>query len=171
MSEEQRTYKVRWLFYRAKFEWRSFLKTRKVHLVDDVINVWTCLINLPVVIWEERSLRHPKKWAAGVWQFIKACFSHVEIWTPDADGRFGGKSVDIVGNGKWERTTFSPYLGTCWTSTMRDGMVGTCSRPASEVILHPERWEYIEFEVNEHDYNRGVFWMCRKVKDNKGYSK
>lgn len=162
--------KVRFIFYRAKFEWRSFLRTRKVHLVDDLINVWTCIINLPVVVWEERSI-NPRKWGAGVWQFICDCYAHVEIWTPDINGNFEVLYKDL----EWD-TLRSVYVGTCWTSTMRKSasMIGkkngTCCRPAAEVLIHPERWDVKEYEVSAHDYKRGIFWMEYKVRRNKGYS-
>ncbi len=155
--------KIRFVFYRARFEWRSFLKTRKIHLVDDVINVWTLLINLPVVIWQERSW-NVKKWGKAVWQFIKDCYSHVEVWLPGQNGNFKIFSHDI------DTETSSPvFVGTCWTSTMRGNEKGTCSRPASEVLKHPERWEYKEYEIDEYQFSRGKLWMQREVANNKGY--
>ncbi|KKN05789.1 hypothetical protein LCGC14_1083850 [marine sediment metagenome] len=154
--------KVRFLFYKAKFEWRSFLKTRKIHLIDDAINVWTLLINLPGVVWQERSW-NVKKWGKAVWQFIKECYSHVEVWLPDEYGRFYDEAESLG------HFPVHAYFGTCYTSTMRDDEKGTCSRPASEVIKHPERWEYKEFDITPWQYHIGLVWMQKQVKLNKGY--
>lgn len=63
----------------------------------------------------------------------------------------------------------------CWTSTM--GQIrnkgtkynGVCVRPASEVLFHPERWFYAEFQVCDEAYNRMIAFMQDEVKNNKGY--
>ena len=86
-------------------------------------------------------------------------WSHVEIWTPDENGRFtmapNNSSMD--------------YWGTCWTSTMRDDDNGTVKRDASKVLIHPENWDYIEIEVPEYDAMIG--YMNQEVSNNKGYAK
>ncbi len=132
--------KVRFVFYRAKFEWRSFLKTRKIHLVDDVISWWTFLFN----------------WKTGP-------YSHVEVWLPGKDGLFRNPTRAI------RCLEAIDFYGTCWTSTMRGNEKGTCSRPASEVLKHPERWEYKEYDIDEYQFTRGKLWMQREVANNKGY--
>lgn len=52
--------KIRFLFYRAKFEWRNFLKTRRIRLIDDLISWWT---------WP--------------WNIGTPPYAHVEAWLPD----------------------------------------------------------------------------------------
>ncbi len=128
--------KIRFVFYKAKFEWRSFLKTRKIHLVDDVISWWTWIANIGT---------EP--------------YSHVEVWLPDEHGFFTCLVPSVHGC----------YEGTCYTSTMRGNEKGTCSRPASEVLKHPERWEYKEYDIDEYQFTRGKLWMQREVANNKGY--
>jgi len=83
--------------------------------------------------------------------------SHQEIWTPDTNNL-----------GHW-------MDGWCWTSTM--GQVrnkgtkynGVCCRPASEILKHPERWYYAEFDVCDEAYKKMVEFMQDEVKNNKGY--
>ena len=130
--------KVRFIFYRAKFEFRNFLKTRRIRLVDDAISFWTWFGNIRT-----------------------GPYAHVEVWTPDEGGKFE------------ERTPLTKVLcdayGTCWTSTMRGEDNGTVKRPVSEVLTHPERWDYIEVDLEEYDYNRLIYWMELEVENNKGY--
>ena len=40
------------------------------------------------------------------------------------------------------------YQGQCFSSTTRGNANGVRFAPASEVLKHPERWEYIEVEVD-----------------------
>ncbi len=137
--------KVRFLFYRAKFEWRSFLKTRKIHLVDDAISWWTWIANIGT---------RP--------------YSHVEVWLPDEQGLFK-RSDGSIYDGQSRKIKYK-IVGTCYTSTMRGDEKGTCSRLASEVLSkHPERWEYKEFEITPTRYEVGSTWAKVQVKNNKGY--
>ena len=133
--------KVRFLFYRARFEWRNIFK-KKIRLVDDGISWWT---------WPGNIGTGP--------------YSHVEVWLPDEDGRFGVTYEDL----EWE-VPRKAYIGTAFTSTMRGENNGTVKRPASKVLKHPERWDYKEFEIDENLYLQGKYWMNKKVRDNKGYS-
>ena len=127
--------KIRFLFYRAKFEWRNFIKTRRIHLVDDAISWWTWFGNIGT---------EP--------------YAHAEVWTPISGSCFT--------NGLKGQKFFT---GTCWTSTMRGEAKGTCKRPASEVLTHPERWDYIEFDIAEDLFFAGKLWMNCQIRDNKGY--
>lgn len=129
--------KVRFLFYKARFEFRNFLKTRQIRLVDDAISLWT---------WP--------------WNIGTGPYAHCEVWLPNFRGDF---KIVI----RWS----SDYSGTCYTSTLRDNYKGTCKRPASEVLKHPERWDYVEIEIEEKDYERLVYWMDLEVENNQGYGK
>ncbi len=133
--------KIRFVFYKAKFEWRNvFIKGRKIHLVDDLVALGTWLPNL-----------------------FTPRYSHVETWIADLAGDF--ETVDY--GGFLERV----FVGTCYTSTMRGDANGTVSRPASEVFTHPERWEYLEFEVTDESFKTALLWAQLRVLRNKGYSK
>ena len=68
-------------------------------------------------------------------------YAHTEIWWPDKDGRFLNEGSDGCG------LFFTGFAGECYTSSMRDGGVGTIVRPASEVLTHPERWDFAEIVI------------------------
>ncbi len=174
--------KVAALVYKAKFEWRKVLgdlvrlKKPKVHLVDDGINIWTALFTMPGL--PETRLRHGKLymdwkgWRQEWKEWWSGSYSHIELWISDENGEFGGKEIEVICDGRWERTTFKPFFGHCFTSTMRDGMAGTVLRPASEVLTHPERWDIgIVGTVTEEQYESGMAWCRRAVEENKGYDK
>ncbi len=134
---------IRFVFYEAKFEWRNvFIKGRKIRLVDDGISLWTGLFN-----WRTPGYSHMSVW-------ISDNFCEVEI------GFSCCAPIDTY-----------CYYGTCYTSTMRGDDNGTVSRPASTVFTHPERWEYIEFEVTDESFEAAKTWADERVKNNKGYSK
>ena len=78
----------------------------------------------------------------GGWQALKYHFSHVEVWIPDEDGFF---------NSPWvQKADISiHYYGQCFSSTTRGDWNGVRFAPASEVLKHPERWSYIEIEVDD----------------------
>ena len=76
---------------------------------------------------------------------LKHNFSHVEMWFPDEDDYFGSA---------WQygpKTTMNTITGQCFSSTTRGDAEGVRFAPASEVLKHPERWMYQEFEVDEED--------------------
>ncbi len=136
---------IRFLFYRARFEWRNFLRTRQIRLVDDLISAWT--------------------WPANIGT---GPYGHTEVWLPDKDGYFSHHQQPAptpygLGHRKFD--------GTCYTSTLRDNYKGTCKRPASEVIKHPERWDYMEFDIPEDLYYAMQTWMEIQVENNRGYDK
>lgn len=114
-------------------------------LLDNAISAWTKLFN----------------WNTGP-------YSHAEIWVPDENERFTGiiyYHAEI-------------YHGTCYTSTMgqtrnknappEDGVV---KRPAYQVLKHPERWDYMEFDVPIWAFKLAVTWANHQVHKNKGYDK
>ena len=138
--------KIRFLFYRAKFEWRNFIKTRRIHLVDDAISWWTWFGNIGT-----------------------GPYSHVEIWTPAERGMFITHPLKASKLNKIE--VYTKIHGTCWTSTMRGDNNGTVKRPASEVLKNPKRWDYVEIDIPEDDYSRLIYWMQLEVENNKGYGK
>ncbi len=124
-------------------------------VVDNAIGFWTKVVNL----WDWKTWFLP-------W------YSHDEIWVPDeTTGAFRddfGACTEI-------------FLGTCYSSTMgqirtkepkrRFEINGTRKLPASEVLTHPERWDYTEFEVEDYEFEWGCDWMDIQVEFNKGYAK
>lgn len=127
-------------------------------VVDNAIGIWTKIVNL---------------WDWKTW-FLPA-YSHDEIWVPDERCGFE-KCYDGI-------DLLRP-AGTCYSSTMgqiRDkeaamidkhgAHAGTRKLLASVVLKHPERWDYTEFEVEDHIFERGMRCMEYRVKMNKGYSK
>lgn len=113
--------------------------------------------------------------------WTRSKYAHVEIWTPDEDGKFSQlmeryvPAVDVEGNvdttgtvQQQERKLFC--YGTCWTSTLRGDSNGTVKRPALDILKNPHRWEYIEIEVTQEQYGSLVTWMEYQVKHNNGYS-
>ena len=99
-------------------------------------------------------------------------YSRCEIWTPETDKMicwppaFTATFSEVCGEG-WSGLQ---VYGTCWTATMRGKANGTVKRDASEVLDHPEHWDYIEVEVTDDDYNEGIDYAETEVKNNKGYS-
>lgn len=75
---------------------------------------------------------------------LKYNFSHEELWIPDEDMQ-GCPDFSYEGKGTGETV----YRGQCFSSTTRGGAKGVRFAPASEVLKHPERWRYIEFEVDD----------------------
>jgi uncharacterized protein YodC (DUF2158 family) len=123
------------------------------HGTDNLIDTWTLLMNLPYVIWEEKlNLKE-------IWRFVKWCYAHVEIWTPNENSHNDPRPCD------W-------WNGKCWTSTMRDFDDGTTVRPVRDVIKDKSRWDYAEFEANTHEeYRRAIVWATKEVYHNEGYSR
>ena len=67
-------------------------------------------------------------------------YSHVEIWLSDRDGNFKKIRPFVV---------LGEFAGRCFSSTTRGNANGVRFAPAFEVIgKHPERWSYIEIEVD-----------------------
>ncbi len=105
-------------------------------------------------------IRHPV--SGGIALVTRSRYTHVEVWTSDKDNQFIRRL---------QQSGLSPkqYLGTCWTSTLRDEYDGACERPAAKVLKNPDRWDYLEFECKDKDYNKMVKAMDEAVDENKGY--
>lgn len=108
-------------------------------------------------------IRHPV--SGGIALATLSRYTHVEIWTPNMhvpcrDGDEFGLTMD----------QFYP-AGTCYTSTLRGEYDGACKRPASEVLKNPERWDYLEYECEDEDYDKMIAAMEKAVKENRGYDK
>lgn len=137
--------KFRVIFYRAK---------RDGHALDDGINVWTAIWNVPLDFWKKGYKERINAW----W---KGCYSHVEIWWPDVKGMF-------ICNPKQKPFQWCIH-GQMFTSTMRGDAKGTVIRPASEVLKNPSRWDYIEIEVDEAVLEMAKEGARFQAKTNKGY--
>jgi hypothetical protein len=137
--------KYRVIMYKAKWFDDS--------LVDNVIDTWTLLVNLPYVLWREKlNLKE-------TWRFIKWCYAHVEIWVPHYNSPMNPRPID------W-------WNGDCYTSTMRDDYDGTVLRSAKDVILDRSRWDYVEIEAATHEHFRTAKeWAAYEVANNLGYSR
>ncbi len=95
---------------------------------------------------------------------LKYNFDHVSVWFPDEDGEFKSELTPFYPCLKhkgclqhWThpcegcgRIGGSPYLGECFSSTTRGNAKGVRFAPASEVLHHPDRWMYQEYEVGEN---------------------
>ncbi len=137
--------KYRVIMYKAKWGDDS--------IVDNVIDIWTMLVNLPYVMWREKF--NPKE----VWRFIKWNYAHVEIWIPQYLSPNEPRAID------W-------WNGDCYTSTMRGDDDGTVVRSVRDVILDKSRWDYAELEAEStHDYKTARFWANHEVVTNTGYAK
>lgn len=160
--------KVRFLLYKAGIDGKA---------VDNGISFWTGLINLPKVIWQERTW-NLKKWGKAVWDFIKRAYSHTEIWKPNKKGMFITlpESLATKPLKKWFKSNVC--AGTCYTSTMGQARNknappedGTVKRPAAGVLKHPKRWDYVEVDLEDEDFDRLIYWMDLEVENNLGYGK
>lgn len=78
------------------------------------------------------------------WDRLKYNYSHVEVWFPDERGRFEDNSGHPVG--RW------------FSSTTRGGSKGVRMADADEVLKHPERWDYIEIDIKQADYDTMITW-------------
>ena len=76
------------------------------------------------------------------WKSLPFNYSHEELWIPDDKGFFHSPWVQVAD----KRIR---YYGQCFSSTTRGDAEGVRFAPASEVLKHPERWDYIEFEVDD----------------------
>lgn len=135
--------KFRVVFYMARW-WDG-------NKLDNMIDMWTMLMNLPMVIWQTKfSWKEIKR-------FLKLAFAHVEIWTP-SQYHCDPRPCDWMN-------------GDMATSTMRDEEGGTVVRRASEVLKHRSRWWYWEFKVTSERYKDAVEYGFIEVVMNKGYGK
>lgn len=166
--------KVRNMFYKPEwFDGNS---------LDNGIDIYTRHANFWV---------NPAKLNMGIierWKLLgKLSCSHAEMWFPDENGCFEEvikvePSIRSEVSGGYITTTFisqhekTVYRGQMFTSTMRmnaangntDGIV---MRPASDVLKHPGRWRYSEFEVPKAAVDSSMAWCREMVANNKGYDK
>ena len=98
------------------------------------------------------------------WNMWTKSYSHCEVWVQD-----GNCGFEDIANNYLPQPNF--YYGTCYTSTMRGDYNGTVKRPASEVLPHPDRWDYYEIEVADVFYWRMMAFMNDACQRNKGYDK
>ena len=110
------------------------------HLLDDAISFWTGIFN----------------WGTGP-------YSHAEIWKPDEHGDFDAPYGSV------HCSKPITYLGTCYTSTMRDDVNGVVKRPAAQVLRHPSRWHYAEIEISEAEFRLMTEFLEMWVERNPGY--
>jgi hypothetical protein len=122
-------------------------------------------------------LKYLVNWLISIRTWSK--WSHIEAWTANEDGKFfemsQGTQGNVESNGSLDGQSFTitmptyewSFLGTCYTSTMRGEDNGTVKRDASEVLDHPENWDYIEVEVEA--YQQMMLYMNNQVGSNKGY--
>ena len=147
--------KVRNVFYKPKwFDGKS---------LDNTIDVYTRWANY---------FANPAGLELGLierWKLLsKLSCSHVENWSPDEDGRF---LYGVTGVNE-----YFVFKGQMFTSTMimngangyKDGIV---TRPASDILTHPERWMYSEFDVPKAGLDYSIAWCKEMVDNNKGYDK
>jgi len=125
--------------------------------IDDAIQFYGGLTNLGV----------PKKLRC----------AHTEQWFPDIDNNFKVNHLKMSSDDKLYAKSW--FWGHCLTSTMRFGGKGVVYRPAGEVLKHPERWFYAEFEMeafpNKTFLESKLERLKRKIEweldNNKGYDK
>jgi len=79
------------------------------------------------------------------WKALKFNYSHEEIWLPNEDGFFNSPWVQ-------EADIKIHYYDKCFSSTTRGDAEGVRFAPASEVLKHPERWDYVECIVGDDAY-------------------
>ena len=118
--------KVRFVYHNAKDSW----------LGKGIVG-WTYILAL--VRLDFKSLKHN--------------FSHTECWFPDENGEFrAGKRKSYYRLAR-TRMFLHPIVyktvGQCFSSTTRGDSKGVRFAPASEVLHHPERWMYQEYEVDD----------------------
>lgn len=128
--------KIRFIYHKGKDSW-----------VGRGIVVWTWILAL--VRCDFKSL--------------KFNFSHVEIWFPDEKypnyyNGFGGQDDWSTMIHKAKRHS---WYGQCFSSTTRGDAEGVRFAPAAEVLHHPGRWMYQEYEVTAE----GVVLMMPWFKD------
>ena len=110
------------------------------------------------LIWIHNYVFNPKGW-----KYKRLACSHSEMWV--ADGEYEYHDMSGV-----------TYLGSCYTSTMgqtgganRTKYNGICKRPAYEVLIHPDRWYYIEMQVESNALESALLAADLRVANNKGY--
>ncbi len=131
----------------------------KDSLVGKGIKAWTWILALARLDFES----------------LKYNFSHVECWFPDEDGNFETTRRVMIpcpdnkpGCCTCHYRIDDILAGQCFSSTTRGDAEGVRFAPASEVLKHPERWMYQEFEVDE-DRVTNAIEQCKKTEAGKPY--
>ena len=125
-------------------------------ILDDAIDWHTVIWNTVILFTKHPFSRKTYSAIKTLWAKLRC--SHAEVWIPD-DGAFdGAEPKDYV-------------LGTCYTSTLRKPYNGVCSRSASSILKHPDRWNYFEIDIQDCWYNQFIASMDEKVLKNQGYDK
>ncbi len=106
-------------------------------------------------------------WLITIWTMSR--YSHCEIWTPEEVEGFSNVFEEMSGIPGFYGG--DDYFGTCYTATMRGKANGTVKRDASEVLDHPEHWDYVEIEIDANQYQSLLTWMKTAVASNKGYAR
>lgn len=73
-------------------------------------------------------------------------YSHMEVWFPNESGNFEPPRA------LRESPILDRWYGQCFSSTTRGEWRGVRICHASLVLKHPERWDYMEFEVDMSRY-------------------
>ena len=147
-------YKIAALVYKAKLG--------DGHIVDDAINIWTALFNMPA------------PWKFSEWkEWITGSYSHIELWISDETGNFY-RSSRLQGPHDSGPLWVRDYIGQSYTSSMRGDRPGTVLRPASEVIKDPARWDVgVVCEISSTEPINQYKWLMDhiniKVENNQGY--
>lgn len=91
--------------------------------------------------------------------------SHAEIQFPSGFGDFESPSIiKTVQDSQMFTSTMIMNGANGYT----DGIV---MRPASDILTHPERWYYSEFDVPKAALDYSMAWCKEMVDNNKGYDK
>ena len=109
-------------------------------------------------------------------------YSHCELWAADENGDFiaiehiDATEVSFDRSDEYCTATLVlpqdtiSYLGTCYSSTIRDDEDGTRAADASLVLKHPEHWHYVLIPVTDEQYAFLTLIMKLSVANNKGYA-
>lgn len=121
--------KIRFIFHTPKGEFRLW----PPRFIGNAIVIWTGFLALFYS-----------------WKLLKYSFSHEELWLPDEDGCFycSCSCYDKDEDCAECYIAGKIWLGQCFSSTTRGGAKGVRFASAAEVLKHPERWYYIEVEVD-----------------------
>ncbi len=125
--------KIRFLYHKSKDSW-----------LGKGIIVWTWVLaafySVPKLF--KKPPKGSSRWKEYV-AILKLNFSHVSVWFPDENGIFTLNNIGAHAD--------TQYAGQCFSSTTRGDSKGVRFAPASEVLHHPERWMYQEYEVADKE--------------------
>ncbi len=144
--------KVRNMFYKPKwFDGKS---------LDNTIDVYTRCANY-VANPAGLDLGFIKRWKL----LSKLSCSHVEFQFPSGFGDFESPSiVKTVQDSKM-------FTSTMIMNAANGGKDGIVMRPASDILTHPDRWMFSEFDVPKEGMEYSMAWCNEMVGGNQGYDK